>query len=208
MKIRNLRFLGSAVEESQFPAADLPEIAFAGRSNVGKSSLLNMLLNRNNFARTSSTPGKTQTINFYEINDRFRFVDLPGYGYAKVSKQKKAGWAKFIESYLHHRENLLDIMLLVDARHEPTAQDKEMYLYLKGSGYPGTIVMTKADKLTQSELARQVKSISRFFDIEPHRILVTSASKGKGKYIFWDFLNQLFASREIDIIVERQNPNQ
>lgn len=195
------------MEESQFPPADLPEIAFAGRSNVGKSSLLNMLLNRNNFARTSSTPGKTQTINFYEINAQFRFVDLPGYGYAKVSKQKKAGWARFIDRYLNQRNNLLEIMLLVDARHEPTEQDKDMYLYLKASGYPGTIVVTKADKLTQSELAKQLKRIADTFEVEPQHILVTSASKTKGKYVFWEYLNQLFATREIDIIVERQNAN-
>ena len=204
MKIRQLDFLGSAVAEEQFPPADLPEIAFAGRSNVGKSSLLNMLLNRNNFARTSSTPGKTQTINFYQVNNQFRFVDLPGYGYAKVAKVKKATWAAFINHYLEARDNLIDIILLVDARHAPTEDDKMMYRYIIEHGFSGTVVMTKTDKLNQSDLARAKKRIEQDLQTQGRKMLATSASKTKGKYRFWDHLNQLFASHGLDIIVERQ----
>lgn len=204
MKIRSLDFLGSAVRDDQFPPADLPEIALAGRSNVGKSSLLNMLLNRTNFARTSSTPGKTQTINFYEINKQFRFVDLPGYGYAKVSKAKKATWAAFIENYLHVRDNLIDIFLLVDTRHKPSDEDKAMYRYIIQNGFSGTVVMTKTDKLTQSEIAKAKKMIEQELQTFGRPVLVTSASKTKGKYPFWDYLNQLFAQHGLDIVMERQ----
>lgn len=204
MKIRRLDFLGSAVAEDQFPPADLPEIALAGRSNVGKSSLLNMLLNRNNFARTSSTPGKTQTINFYEINQQFRFVDLPGYGYAKVAKAKKATWAAFINRYLESRSNLIDIWLLVDARHEPTRDDQMMYRYIVEHGFSGTVILTKTDKLKQSELARSIKRIKQILGTDSRVVLTTSASKAKGKYPTWDYLNQLFASHGLDITMERQ----
>ena len=192
------------MREDQFPPQDLPEIALAGRSNVGKSSLLNMLLNRTNFARTSSTPGKTQKINFYDINRQFRFVDLPGYGYAKVAKEKKATWAAFIEHYLSVRENLIDIFLLVDTRHKPTDDDRAMYRYIIEHGFSGTVVMTKTDKLNQSEIAKAKKMIEQELGTLGRPILVTSASKTKGKYPFWDYLNRLFAQQGLDIIMERQ----
>lgn len=204
MKIRQLDFLGSAIGEEQFPPADLPEIALAGRSNVGKSSLLNMLTNRKNFARTSSTPGKTQMINFYEVNGQFRFVDLPGYGYAKVAKAKKAAWAAFINHYLEVRENLIDVFLLVDARHAPSEDDKLMYRYIIERGFSGTVVMTKTDKLKQSELAKQRRLIEQQLQTQGRAVFATSASKTKGKYPFWDYLNQLFASHGLDIKMERQ----
>lgn len=204
MKIRQLDFLGSAVREDQFPPTDLPEIALAGRSNVGKSSLLNMLLNRNNFARTSSTPGKTQTINFYQVNGQFRFVDLPGYGYAKVAKDKKATWAAFINHYLQTRDNLIDIFLLVDARHAPTEDDKQMYRYIIEHGFSGTVIMTKADKLNQSDLAKSKRRMEEELGTKGRPLFTTSASKTKGKYPFWDYLNQLFASHGLAIHVERQ----
>ncbi len=146
MKIKSSDFLISAVSPSQYPEEPLPEIAFAGRSNVGKSSLLNMLINRKNLARTSSTPGKTQTINFYSIDDLFRFVDLPGYGYARVSKSQKNAWAKTIETYLNTSENLLEVIQLVDIRHKPSEQDKEMYKWILECGFNGIVIATKLDK--------------------------------------------------------------
>ena len=135
MKINNCRFVISAVSPLQYPEDHKPEIALAGRSNVGKSSLTNMLINRKGLAKTSSTPGKTQTINFYDIDDKFRFVDLPGYGYAKVSKSHKATWGKIIETYLNKRENLLEVCLLVDMRHKPSADDVLMYEWIKSCGF-------------------------------------------------------------------------
>ena len=134
----------SAVAKSQYPEDQLPEIAFAGRSNVGKSSLINMLLNRRGLAKTSSTPGKTQLVNFYDIDGLFRFVDLPGYGFAKVSKTQKANWGKIIDTYLNTRENLLEVFQLVDIRHKPSGEDKQMYDWIKASGFSGIVIGTKA----------------------------------------------------------------
>lgn len=204
MKVYSLDFLGSAVGSDQFPPDDLPEIAFVGRSNVGKSSLLNMLLNRKNFARTSSTPGKTQTINFYEINQAFRMVDLPGYGYAKVSKKQQATWATFINQYLAERPNLIDIIQLVDARHKPTEDDQIMYRYITEHGFNGAVVMTKTDKLNQSDTAKARKQVERVLVTEGRPVFITSATKNKGKYAFWDYLNALFAQHDLDIHMERQ----
>ena len=204
MKLSSMDFLGSAVGPKQFPEANKPEIAFAGRSNVGKSSLLNLLLNRRNFARTSQTPGKTQMINFYEINKEFRFVDLPGYGYAKVSKEKQANWGDFIDQYLYDRDNLLEILLLVDSRHKPTQEDVGMYAYIKDRGYSGIVVMTKVDKLKNSERKKQRQLIAKTLGADSKLIFETSASSREGKYPFWDFLNKTFQDAGYDINVERQ----
>lgn len=204
MKLSTMNFLGSAIGPKQFPERDKPEIAFAGRSNVGKSSLLNLLLNRRNFARTSQTPGKTQMINFYEINDQFRFVDLPGYGYAKVSKEKQANWGDFIDAYLHDRDNLLEILLLVDSRHKPTAEDVGMYEFIRSRGYSGIVVMTKVDKLKNSERKKQRLLIAKTLGADPKLIFETSASSREGKYPFWDYLNDIFKKAGYDIHVERQ----
>lgn len=143
MKINNAELEKVAVLEKQYPHENLPEFAFAGRSNVGKSSFINAMLNRKNLARTSSTPGKTRTINFYKINNSLRFVDLPGYGYAKVAKSEKEKWAGIINRYLETRENILETILLVDIRHEPTNLDKQMYDYIIDSGFSGIVVATK-----------------------------------------------------------------
>ncbi len=206
MKIRSSEFIISAVSREQYPEDSMPEIAFAGRSNVGKSSLLNMLINRRNLARTSSTPGKTQTINFYEIDGRFRFVDLPGYGYARVSKAQKATWGKIIETYLNNRDDLLEVIQLVDIRHKPTEQDKEMYNWIKSCGFNGIVVATKLDKIKNSQLDKQLKLIRQELEVEDHiPIIPISAENRKGKYKFWDVLNQLFEVNEIDIVMERQD---
>ncbi len=206
MKIKQSQFVISAVKEEQYPVDELPEIAFAGRSNVGKSSLINMLINRRGLARTSSTPGKTQLVNFYDIDGLFRFVDLPGYGFAKVSKTQKASWGKIIETYLTKRENLLEVFQLVDIRHKPSNEDKEMYQWIKAFGYSGIVIATKGDKLTKSQIQQQTKMIRKELQMDKEAIFIcVSAADRLGKYDVWDLINQLFASRDIDIVMERQN---
>lgn len=147
----------------QYPPSDLGEIAFAGRSNVGKSSLINSLIQRKNLARTSSKPGKTRTVNFYNVDDAFRLVDLPGYGYASVSKAEKEKWAETIETYLHQRENLYEVILVVDSRHEPTVQDKQMYEWILHLGFTGFVVATKTDKLSKNKLNKISFDYSKVF---------------------------------------------
>ncbi|HSN65938.1 MAG TPA: ribosome biogenesis GTP-binding protein YihA/YsxC, partial [Fusibacter sp.] len=159
MKIKNSQFVISAVARSQYPDDALPEFAFAGRSNVGKSSLINMLLNRRGLAKTSGTPGKTQLVNFYDIDGLFRLVDLPGYGFAKVSKEKKANWGNIIDTYLNNRETLIEVFQLVDIRHKPSNEDKEMYTWIKGCGFNGIVLATKSDKLTKNQVSQQIKMI-------------------------------------------------
>jgi GTP-binding protein len=160
MKITSAELLAVAVNEQQYPREGPPEIAFAGRSNVGKSSLLNLLTGRKALARVSGSPGKTRTINFYSVNgDKFRIVDLPGYGYAKVSKSVSAGWGGMAEKYLLNRETLLKIALLCDIRHEPSAQDVQMYEWLRHYGMDGLVVCTKADKVKRSALGRSVAAV-------------------------------------------------
>ena len=149
MNFQNVEFLISAASKENFPTKRLPEIAFAGKSNVGKSSLINALMNRKALARTSAQPGKTQTINFYNINKELYYVDLPGYGYAKVSQTEKEKWGKMIENYLHKSKMLKCVFLLVDIRHEPSAEDKEMGMFLRQAGIPFTVVATKADKISR-----------------------------------------------------------
>ncbi|MDN5351113.1 MAG: GTP-binding protein [Clostridiales bacterium] len=206
MKIKQSRFMISAVTKSQYPESDLPELAFAGRSNVGKSSLINMLLNRKGLAKTSSTPGKTQLVNFYDIDGLFRFVDLPGYGFAKVSKAQKASWGKIIETYLTQRENLLEVFQLVDIRHKPTGEDREMYDWIRSFGFRGIVFATKADKLSRSQCAAQVKVIRKTLEMPPEAPLVLLSSDNRsGKYDAWDLINRLFEEEGLEIFVERQS---
>ncbi len=159
MKIGRSELETVAVKPSQYPPEDMYEIAFAGRSNVGKSSLLNLLTGRKSLARVSGNPGKTRTINFYRIDDAWRIVDLPGYGYAKVSKSVSAGWGEMMEKYLSSRPNLLKVVQLVDIRHAPSKQDVEMYDYLKHYGLDGIVVATKADKISRNQMSKQIKLI-------------------------------------------------
>lgn len=206
MKIKESTFVISAVSPSQYPEDQLPEIAMAGRSNVGKSSLINMLINRKNLARTSSTPGKTQTINFYDIDSLFRFVDLPGYGYARVSKSSKEAWGKIMETYLGGRPNLLEVILLVDIRHKPTAQDKQMYEWIKKYGFNGIVIATKLDKLKNSEVNKAIKTIRTELQMEKEDVLIPiSSSNRRGKYEVWELFNQIFEINEFDIKFERQS---
>ncbi len=161
MKIKTSRLEAIAAIPSQYPEGTLPEIAFAGRSNVGKSSFLNAVINRKNLARTSGKPGKTRTINFYNVNEEFRLVDLPGYGYAAVSKAEKAQWGKIIETYLMTREQLAEVILLVDIRHEPSAQDVQMYDWISAYGFEGYVMATKADKISRGSIARHVNIVAK-----------------------------------------------
>ena len=155
MIVKNAELVTVCGVTSKLPENDMPEIAFAGKSNVGKSSLINGLVNRKALARTSSQPGKTQTINFYEVNHEMYFVDLPGYGYAKVSKEIKAKWGKLIERYLYNSKQLKAIFLLVDIRHEPSANDVDMYQWVLASGYEPIIIATKADIIKRSQLLKK-----------------------------------------------------
>ena len=176
MKIKSIDLEIVCGITSKLPETDKVEIAFAGKSNVGKSSLINALMNRKSFARTSATPGKTQTINFYNINDIMYLVDLPGYGYAKVSEKEKIQWGKLIERYLHSSKQLKAVFLLIDIRHDPSANDKMMYEWIVSQGYNPIIIATKLDKLKRSQVAKHVKMIKQGLDLVPgtqnHTILI------------------------------------
>lgn len=168
-----------------------PEFAFAGRSNVGKSSLINALLNRKALARTSSQPGKTQTINFYHINDEFYFVDLPGYGYAKVSKEIQEKWGRMIEKYLTMSEQLLLVFLLVDIRHEPSENDKAMYEWISESGFRPVIIATKLDKIKRSQKDKQLKLIRQSLGLDADTVLIPfSAETKQGCEEIWQLMEE------------------
>ncbi|HOV78874.1 MAG TPA: ribosome biogenesis GTP-binding protein YihA/YsxC [Bacillota bacterium] len=182
MKIKSADFVTSAVKAADYPAGGLPEVALAGRSNVGKSSLLNRLVNRKGLARTSNTPGRTRLINFFLVNGAFRLVDLPGYGYAKVSAAERERWKKMVEEYLNSRDNLKGVVLLVDSRHPPTDQDRQMYKWLRHSGIPAAVAATKADKLSRSKLLQSLKVIGETLPLSGEDPLVPfSAETGLGR---------------------------
>ena len=186
MIIKKAEILISAVKKEQYPDMTLPEIAFAGKSNVGKSSMINALLNRRSLARTSSQPGKTQTLNFYNINDEFNFVDLPGYGYAKVSKSEQGKWAPMIDTYLHNRQQLREVFLLVDIRHEPSKNDQQMYEWIKGSGFTGYVIASKADKLSRSQQIKSLNLIKKTLNIKGDNLIYPfSASSKLGVEEIW-----------------------
>ena len=177
---------------STLPENLLPEFAFAGKSNVGKSSLINGLLNRRALARTSSQPGKTQTINFYYVNDDLYFVDLPGYGYAKVSVEVKAKWGKMIERYLKKSKMLKCIFLLIDIRHDPSANDKMMYDWIVSNGYKPVIIATKLDKLKRSQIQKHVKMVREGLGLEKEDVLIPfSAETKQGRDEIWALIESL-----------------
>lgn len=181
MIIKKAELEAVAVKPSQYPEDNMIEIAFAGRSNVGKSSLLNLLTNRKSLARVSGSPGKTRTINFYRINDEFRIVDLPGYGYAKASKAEQATWGDMMEKYLENRQGLKVVAQLVDVRHAPSKQDLQMYEYLRYYGLDGLVIMTKADKVSRNELNKNTAMIRKALDLKPEdRAIAVSALKKTG----------------------------
>ncbi len=196
MKIKSAVFVGSAVKEEQYPEGSLPEIAFVGRSNVGKSSLINTLVNRKSLVKTSGKPGKTRTINFFEINESFRFVDLPGYGYAAVSGQTKREWASFIEEYLKKRQELRLVIQLVDLRHEPTALDKAMYDWLMHFQIPTILAATKIDKISKGQRAKHISIIRKKLSIGTDHILVPFSSVTReGKDELWSIINKYIDSK-------------
>ena len=197
MKINKSDLETVTEKPSQYPAPDLREIAFAGRSNVGKSSLLNLLTGRRKLARVSGSPGKTRTINFYIINDAFRIVDLPGYGYAKVAKSVSAGWGEMMERYLQNRENLVKVVQLVDIRHAPSKQDVEMYEYLRHYGLDGLVVATKADKISRNQMAKQMKLIKQTLGLSSEDVVIpVSALKKTGYQELLDEMEKILEAQE------------
>lgn len=175
---------------SVLPKNDLPEIAFLGKSNVGKSSLINKLMQRKSLARTSQAPGKTQTINYYKINDEIYFVDLPGYGYSKVSQELRQKWGKMIEKYLTTSPSLKLICLLVDIRHEPTENDRLMYDWIKYHGYKVLVILTKADKLKRSVLSKNIKMIEKSLKVsEEDMVVAFSSETGQGRDEVYEIIN-------------------
>ena len=191
MKINNPQYICSAAEPKDYPHHMLPEVALAGRSNVGKSSLINRLVNHKKLARTSSKPGKTQTINFYQIDQKFYFVDLPGYGFAKVPDHVKDEWGTMIETYLFNRRNLEGVILLVDARHKPTNDDQMMYDWLLEMRVPTIVVATKVDKVKKSKRQKQEKLIKEKLQLTDFtQFTFFSAETGEGKKTMFKFINQ------------------
>ena len=197
MKIKKLDLEIVCGITSKLPETDKVEIAFAGKSNVGKSSLINALVNRKALARTSATPGKTQTINFYNINDEMYLVDLPGYGYAKVSESEKEKWGKLIERYLNTSKQLKAVFLLIDIRHDPSANDKMMYDWIVTMGYQPIIIATKLDKLKRSQVQKNIKAIKEGLGVLPGSIIIPFSSETKqGRDEIWDLVETNFLVRE------------
>ncbi|MEH7886757.1 ribosome biogenesis GTP-binding protein YihA/YsxC [Bacillus sp. JJ1609] len=189
MKVNSAEIVISAVRPNQYPETTLPEFALAGRSNVGKSSFINKMLNRKSLARTSSKPGKTQTLNFYLINEMLHFVDVPGYGYAKVSKSEREAWGKMIETYITSREQLKAMLLIVDLRHPPSKDDVMMYNFLKHYDIPVIIIATKADKIPKSKWQKHLKITKETLDLDPNdTIILFSSETGEGKDKAWSVL--------------------
>ncbi len=182
----------TAGNKSQYPETDYPEIAFAGRSNVGKSSLINVLINRKRFARTSANPGKTQTINFYAVNGNQMLVDLPGYGYAKVSKKERQKWGVMIEEYLNERDQLKEVILLVDMRHVPSQNDILMYNWIRECGFEGYVVATKADKISRGKRQKHMAEIRKALGIyDVNKVISFSASEKLNRDAVWAKIKEL-----------------
>ena len=189
MVIRSINLETVCGVTSTLPVNDKPEVAFAGKSNVGKSSLINALMNRKAYARTSATPGKTQTINFYNINDGLYLVDLPGYGYARVSEKEKEQWGKMIERYLHGSAQLRAVFLLIDIRHEPSANDRMMYKWVVEQGYQPVIIATKLDKIKRSQVQKHVKMLKEGLSLIPGtKVIPFSSTTKQGRDEIWELI--------------------
>jgi len=195
--VKSAEFIKSAVKPAQYPIGDLPEIAFAGRSNVGKSSLINVLVNRKNLVRTSSTPGRTQLINFFNVNDRFTLVDLPGYGFARVPLAVKKEWGPMMETYLSRRPNLRGVVLIFDVRRTPVAEDSQMLQWLRAYGIPSLLVVTKCDKVSKNERARQADVIARSLGVARGELCFFSTLTKDGTDEIW---------RRIETLLEDSPP--
>ena len=194
MVIKNVNLETVCGITSTLPINDKPEFAFAGKSNVGKSSLINALMNRKAYARTSAQPGKTQTINFYNINDALYYVDLPGYGYAKVSQGEKEKWGKMVERYLHRSKQLRQVFLLVDIRHEPGANDRQMYDWILHNGYRPAVIATKLDKINRSQVQKQIKLVRTALKMKADDVLIPfSAETKQGREEIWELIERLAA---------------
>lgn len=192
MKITSAQFVKSAMAPDQYPKDGRPEIAFVGRSNVGKSSLLNALLRKRGLAKTSGTPGKTQTVNFFDVNSQFYFVDLPGYGYAKVPLKVKEEWGRVMTAYLRERDPLRMAVALLDSRHEPSPQDDEMLALLEDAEAPTLVVATKVDKLKRSERSRNLDRIRRALDFDEEALILPfSAETGEGRDELWSIIGEM-----------------
>ena len=208
MNIHNASITISAVKPAQYPKTYIPEIALAGRSNVGKSSFVNKLLNRKNLARTSSKPGKTATLNFYNIDETFFFVDLPGYGYAEVSKKEREKWGEMIDTYLNKREQLRMTFLLVDARHKPTAEDVAMHEWIKHFYGKSIVIATKVDKVKKSKLDESIELIGETLSLEEDdTLLLFSSETGNGVEDAWEIINEIIHSHKSCLKILIPSPN-
>ena len=199
MVIKNVNLETVCGITSTLPKNSLPEIAFAGKSNVGKSSLINGLMNRKSYAKTSSTPGKTQTINFYNINEELYLVDLPGYGYAKVSEKEKREWGRLIERYLHSSEQLRAVFLLIDIRHDPSANDKLMYEWALSQGYRPIIIATKLDKIKRSQVQKHLKAVRQGLGLPSGAVVIPFSPLTKqGRDEIWELVEREYLEREVE----------
>jgi GTP-binding protein len=208
MKILAAEFLGSAVSPAQYPRRLLPEVAFAGRSNVGKSSLINTLVHRKGLAKTSATPGKTQALNFFLVNQRFLLVDLPGYGYAKVPREVQARWRPMVETYLLQRETLRGVVHIVDLRHPPTEQDQQLREWLLGHGLPVVTVATKADKIKPGQRSEHIQGVCHRLGLSADDpLLLFSAPSREGRLQLWQCLATLLTPivRETSVLGQKSS---
>jgi GTP-binding protein len=195
MIIRSAKFICSAVTPEHYPPADLPEVAFAGRSNVGKSSLINKILNRKKLVRTSKTPGRTQLLNFFEINEIYRFVDLPGYGYAKVPAEVQKRWRPMVETYLTSRSNMRGMVLLLDIRREPSKEDLNLWHWLQTMSIEVVTVTTKVDKLSRNKRNKQIAAIAKTLGCKKEELIEFSAMTGEGRHEIWKELLRLLETK-------------
>ncbi|MGD8837325.1 MAG: ribosome biogenesis GTP-binding protein YihA/YsxC [Desulfobacteraceae bacterium] len=191
MHVKSADFITSAVKAGQYPPPDYPEVAFAGRSNVGKSSLINKLVNRKRLVKTSSTPGRTQLINFFLINEALSLVDLPGYGYAKVPAAVKRQWGPMVESYIANRSSLKAVVLLMDLRRTPRAEEFHLIEWLHHYQLPTILVLTKADKLSKTKQQKQCRNAAETLGVDMDDLLLFSAKSGKGKEVLWELIEQV-----------------
>jgi GTP-binding protein len=196
MIIKHAELLATAVKVEQYPQTTLPEIALAGRSNVGKSSFINKMIQRRNLARTSSNPGKTQTLNFYGLDEKLLLVDVPGYGYAKVSHSLRDSWGKMIERYLLQREQLVAVLLIIDIRHEPSKNDQAMYEWLIQNGLQVKVIVTKADKIPRGKWQKHMSIVRKTLGVlNPFDLYLFSSETGQGKDEIWDMISDLLQTR-------------
>ena len=208
MNLNNAKYELTAVKPSQYPAVVMPEVALVGRSNVGKSTIINTLLNRRNLARVSSEPGKTRGINFYNIDDALYFVDLPGYGYAKVSKDQKSSWGKIIETYLNNRSQLQMIIMLVDIRHAPSGDDRVMYGWILEQGLPHIVVATKADKISKGQIHGRLQEIKKVLEIRKEVPVISYSSETRqGREDIWGRINAVINHGSLNITTDKASAN-